>query len=112
MPNDAFDRLEKPRYMDVFPAGCSKDLENKHVEYDGLRDYLIDMLSKIGGQKAANGVMDGDILNLAILCQMLWNAPDVLDAHVMIADEQLDCVEGYKEYIHHEPQPQPEPEEV
>lgn len=46
------------------------------------------------------------------LCQTLWNAPDVLDAHVMIADEQLDCVEGYKEYIHHEPQPQPEPEPV
>ena len=44
------------------------------------------------------------------LCQMLWNAPDVLDAHVMIADEQLDVVEGYKEYIHHEPQPQPDPE--
>lgn len=37
------------------------------------------------------------------LCQSLWNAPDVLDAHVIIADEQLDCVEGYKEYIHHEP---------
>ena len=48
------------------------------------------------------------------LCQTLWNAPDVLDAHVMIADEQLDCVEGYKEYIHHEPtvQPEPEPEPV
>ena len=45
------------------------------------------------------------------LCQTLWNAPDVLDAHVMIADEQLDCVEDYKEYIHHEPQPQPEPVE-
>ena len=44
------------------------------------------------------------------LCQTLWNAPDVLDAHVMIADEQLDCVEGYKEYIHHEPTVQPEPE--
>ena len=42
-------------------------------------------------------------------CQTLWNAPDVLEAHVMIADEQLDCVEGYKEYIHHDPQPQPEP---
>ena len=37
------------------------------------------------------------------LCQTLWNAPDVTTAHVMIADEQLDCVEGYKEYIHHEP---------
>jgi len=37
------------------------------------------------------------------LCQTLWNAPDVLTAHVMIADEQLDVVEGYKEFIHHEP---------
>ena len=36
------------------------------------------------------------------LCQMLWNAPDVITAHVMIADEELDAVEGYKEYIHHE----------
>lgn len=37
------------------------------------------------------------------LCQTLWNSPDVITAHVMIADEQLDVVEGYKEYIHHEP---------
>lgn len=44
------------------------------------------------------------------LCQTLWNASDVLTAHVAIIDEQLDVVEGYKEYIHHEPQPQPEPE--
>ena len=44
------------------------------------------------------------------LCQTLWNAPDVLTAHVAIIDEQLDVVEGYKEFIHHEPQPQPEPE--
>ena len=36
------------------------------------------------------------------LCQTLWNAPDVLNAYVMIVDEQLDVVEGYKEYIHHE----------
>ena len=36
------------------------------------------------------------------LCQMLWNAPDVITAHVMIADEQLDPVEGYKEFVHHE----------
>ena len=36
------------------------------------------------------------------LCQSLWNAPDVISAHVMIADEQLDAVDGYKEYIHHE----------
>ena len=51
------------------------------------------------------------------LCQTLWNAPDVLSAYVMIVDEQLDCVEGYKEFIHHEaqqptptPEPTPEPE--
>ena len=36
------------------------------------------------------------------LCQTLWNATDVITAHVMIADEQLDPVEGYKEYIHHD----------
>ena len=37
------------------------------------------------------------------LCQTLWNAPDVVTAYVMISDEQLDAVEGYKEFIHHEP---------
>lgn len=37
------------------------------------------------------------------LCQTLWNAPDVITAEVMIVDEQLDCVEGYKEFIIHEP---------
>lgn len=35
------------------------------------------------------------------LCQTLWNSSDVLNAHVMIVDEQLDCVEGYKEFIQH-----------
>ena len=47
------------------------------------------------------------------LCQTLWNAPDVLTAYVMVADEQLDVVEGYKEYIHHDPAPvvTPEPEQ-
>lgn len=45
------------------------------------------------------------------LCQTLWNAPDVISAYVMIADEQLDAAEGYKEYIHHDPQPEPTPEE-
>ena len=36
------------------------------------------------------------------LCQTLWNSPDVITAHVMIADEQLDPVEGYKEFVHHD----------
>ena len=36
------------------------------------------------------------------LCAALWNESSVITAHVMIADEQLDAVEGYKEFIHHE----------
>lgn len=47
------------------------------------------------------------------LCQVLWNAQDVITAEVMIVDEQLDVVEGYKEFIHHDPapvEPEPEPE--
>ena len=39
------------------------------------------------------------------VCQTLWNAPEVITAYVMIADEQLDAVEGFKEFIHHEPAP-------
>lgn len=35
-------------------------------------------------------------------CQVLWNSPDVITAYVMLADEQLDVVEGYKEFISHE----------
>lgn len=44
------------------------------------------------------------------LCQTLWNAPDVLSATVMIVNEQMNCVDGYKEYISHTPVPTPEPE--
>ena len=36
------------------------------------------------------------------LCKTLWNASDVITAHVAIVDEQLDLVERYKEFIHHE----------
>lgn len=36
------------------------------------------------------------------LCQTLWNASDVITAEVAIVDEQLDVVEGYKEFIRHE----------
>ena len=42
------------------------------------------------------------------LCQTLWNAPDVLSATVMIVNEQLNCVEGYRESIHHEATPEAE----
>ena len=36
------------------------------------------------------------------LAQTLWNAPDVLTAKIEIVDEQLNCVEDYREFIHHE----------
>lgn len=44
-------------------------------------------------------------------CTVLWNAPDVATAMVMIADENLDAVEGYKEFIHHDPVAVEEPTE-
>lgn len=43
------------------------------------------------------------------LCQVLWNAPDVITAEVAIMDENLNCAEGYREFIHHEPIPTQEP---
>ena len=43
-------------------------------------------------------------------CQVLWNEPSVITAHVMIADEQLNAVEGYREFIHHEQEQTNEPE--
>lgn len=51
------------------------------------------------------------LVNYHGLCQTLWNANDVITAEVMIVDENLDCVEGYKEFIHHEAQPTVEPVE-
>ena len=35
------------------------------------------------------------------LCETLWNASDVITAEVKIVDENLDCVEDYKEFITH-----------
>ena len=52
----------------------------------------------------AEGITDVDKakVNYHGLCQTLWNASDVITAEVMIVDENLDCVEGYKERISHE----------
>lgn len=41
-------------------------------------------------------------VNFHGLCQALWNAQDVITATVKIVDENLDNVEGYKEFITHE----------
>lgn len=35
------------------------------------------------------------------VCQTLWNADDVVTASVAIVDENLDVVQGYKEFISH-----------
>lgn len=44
------------------------------------------------------------------VCQAMWNAPDVISGCVMIADENLDAVEGYKEVIRHDTVEVPEEE--
>lgn len=58
----------------------------------------------------AEGITDVANAKVAFhgLCQTLWNAPDVITAEVAIMDENLDAVEGYKEYISREPTVQPE----
>ena len=35
------------------------------------------------------------------VCKTLWNSSDVQSAEVKIMDENLDNVEGYKDYITH-----------
>jgi hypothetical protein len=53
--------------------------------------------------------LNGAKVNFHGLCQTLWNATDVITAKVEIVDEQLNVVEDYREYIHHDPEPEPEP---
>ena len=36
------------------------------------------------------------------LCQSLWSALDVETAKVELVDEQLNIIDDYREYIHHE----------
>ena len=68
-------------------------------------------MSKYSTIKVVNGVFaintETDNLQSAIiqfhsLAQTLWNAPDVTTAKIAIMDEQLNVVDGYAEYIHHE----------
>ena len=51
----------------------------------------------------AEGITDinSAITQFHTLCASLWNAPDVFTGCVMIADENLDAVQGYKEFISH-----------
>ena len=45
--------------------------------------------------------LDSAKTNFHTLCASLWNAPDVENAAVMIVDDQLRIVDGYKEIITH-----------
>lgn len=42
---------------------------------------------------------------------ILWNDPNTTKAMLKIVDEQLDCVENYRESIHHETEQTNEPEQ-
>ena len=51
----------------------------------------------------AEGITDVNSAKVSFhgLCQTLWNAPDVVTAEVAIMDENLNVVQGYKEFISH-----------
>lgn len=53
--------------------------------------------------------LDSAKVNYHQRCATLWNEPSVITGYVALMDNQLDIVEGYKEFIHHEVQPTPEP---
>jgi hypothetical protein len=50
------------------------------------------------------------IINWHGCCSTLHNAQDVETACVIIADENLDVAQGYKEFIDHRPKPEPNEE--
>lgn len=50
--------------------------------------------------------LDGLKVNFHNLCAALWNDSGTATAKVEIVDEQLNVVEDYREYIHHEPEPE------
>ena len=59
----------------------------------------------VNGQFAINTETDNlqqAIVQFHSLAQMLWNAPDVEKAKIAIMDEQLNVVDKYSEFIHHE----------
>ena len=68
-------------------------------------------MSKYSTIKVVNGTfaintetsdLQSAIIQFHGLAQTLWNAPDVAKAKIAIMDEQLNVVDGYAEYIHHE----------
>ena len=63
------------------------------------------IIKVINGNYAVHAEGIIDVKNAKVqfhgLCQTLWNAPDVVTASVAIVDENLDIVQGYKEFIAH-----------
>ena len=53
-------------------------------------------------------VLENAIVQYHDRCKVLWSAQDVVTGMVKIVDEYLECVEGYREYIHHEQQEEPQ----
>lgn len=49
-----------------------------------------------------HGTLNAAKVRFHAVCQTLWNAQDVATAEIVIVDEQLNCVENYREFIHHE----------
>ena len=74
--------------------------------------YAIVKVSNGSYSIASEGWTDKEkaIVDFLDKAKTLHNASDVQTACVMIVDENLDVVEGYKEYINHLPTPEPEPE--
>lgn len=65
--------------------------------------YAIIQVSNGSYSVVAEGIasLDSAKTQFHNLCAALWNAPNVQSACVMIADQNLDAVEGYKECITH-----------
>ena len=62
-------------------------------------------VKSVNGQFAINTETDNlqsAIIQFHSLAQDLWNAPDVATAKIAIMDEQLNVVDKYSEFIHHE----------
>lgn len=66
--------------------------------------YAIIQVSNGNYSVVAEGITDVNNAKVQFhgTCQVLWNAPDVITACVMIVDENLDVLENtYKEFISH-----------
>ena len=66
--------------------------------------YAIIQVSNGNYAVHAEGITDINAAKVSFhnLCAALWNEASVNTACVMIADENLDAVQGYREFISHQ----------